>query len=286
MPLQAPFIAVPWSHRQHRLRCNTGESTRRTKKLPSIGDISVAFGNSSCAGVQCYANGPNMVEYVDYAWSEWSSWSTPCSAACGGGTQFRTRVVTQPSAHQSCAGNLVETRLCNTAACPADIVKYDCKMSQWSDWGACTQICGSGLQLRSRSVVTAAALGGMVCPAQYETRPCGTAACPATAKQCCAQSICAASPAWIVIEFPSSLGDVPQLSVTANAPMLSTDLYQDTVTEGAVSTRHEVQRLFSRLLLAPSLQFNGATTRAINYNASKGRGDGTDSSSDRPLSYS
>ena len=49
--------------------------------------------------------------------SAWSDWSM-CSKTCGGGTQTRTRMVTQPPMNGGTAcPALSETRACNTQAC-------------------------------------------------------------------------------------------------------------------------------------------------------------------------
>lgn len=56
-------------------------------------------------------------EDIDCAVSSWSSWGS-CSAACGTGTQSRTRTVTtQPSGNGASCPGLTDTRSCNTHAC-------------------------------------------------------------------------------------------------------------------------------------------------------------------------
>jgi hypothetical protein len=60
--------------------------------------------------------------------------------------------------------------------------KVDCKVSSWSDWGACTKTCGGGTQTRTRTVTENAAYGGAECPALTETQACNTQACPADCK--------------------------------------------------------------------------------------------------------
>lgn len=58
---------------------------------------------------------------VDCIVSEWSEWSD-CSAACGGGTQTRTRtVVTPPSGGGVACPELEESRSCNEDPCTTNI---------------------------------------------------------------------------------------------------------------------------------------------------------------------
>jgi hypothetical protein len=66
---------------------------------------------------------------------------------------------------------------CNTAPCPVD-----CKVSEWTAWTVCSRSCstkggGEGLQERTRTVVRAAAHGGVVCPALKLVKPCGLVPC-------------------------------------------------------------------------------------------------------------
>ena len=57
-----------------------------------------------------------MIGRVDGGWAQWSDWS-PCSVACGGGTQTQTRTCSDPApanGGQQCEGEDVKTRECNT----------------------------------------------------------------------------------------------------------------------------------------------------------------------------
>ena len=40
----------------------------------------------------------------------------------------------------------------------------DCELSEWSDWSECSVTCGSGMQVRVRSILTEPADGGRKCP--------------------------------------------------------------------------------------------------------------------------
>jgi Spondin-like TSP1 domain/Thrombospondin type 1 domain len=106
----------------------------------------------------------------------WSDWST-CSATCGPGTQTRSRSVVKEAASggRACPspGELTETRPCTERAC------NDCKVSEWTDWSACTKACGGGgSQTRTRTITAQAEKGGAACPTQLtEERECGKAPC-------------------------------------------------------------------------------------------------------------
>ena len=51
--------------------------------------------------------------------SKWDDWS-PCTATCGGGTQWRAKVITQNATHggRECEEPFNETQNCNMQSCP------------------------------------------------------------------------------------------------------------------------------------------------------------------------
>lgn len=51
----------------------------------------------------------------------------------------------------------------------------DCRVSDWSPWGACSRSCGIGEMQRRREVLKHARRGGKVCPPLLETKWCGSA---------------------------------------------------------------------------------------------------------------
>lgn len=113
---------------------------------------------------------------VDCALGEWSGWST-CSAGCGGGVKERSRIIEQQPAHggEQC-GATSEAQSCNQQAC-----NEPCKLGEWTHWGACSQMCDTGVKQRNRPV-SVAAVGSGECPSltdpertEYEecnTQPC------------------------------------------------------------------------------------------------------------------
>ena len=107
----------------------------------------------------------------------WSGFGT-CTKSCGGGTESQTYSVTTAAANGGTAcpatHGQVETRTCNTQACPVNCV------GSWSGFGACSKSCGTGTQSQTYIVTTAAANGGSACPAthgQVNTQTCNTQAC-------------------------------------------------------------------------------------------------------------
>ena len=67
----------------------------------------------------------------------------------------------------------VETRACNTHACP-----QDCVVGIFGVYTTCTQSCGGGTQSHTRNVTQPVLHGGVACPHNAETRACNTHACP------------------------------------------------------------------------------------------------------------
>ena len=114
---------------------------------------------------------------VDCKLSDWSNWSG-CSKTCGGGTQTRTRSITQQAQNggAACNGPTQEQQSCNTTACP---VPADCKLSGWSAWSGCSKLCDSGIQTRTRSITQQAQNGGTACSngLLQEQQSCNTVTC-------------------------------------------------------------------------------------------------------------
>ncbi len=109
---------------------------------------------------------------VDCKVSDWEPWGT-CSATCGDGLKERKRnIITQPQHGGQACPVLKEVKICNEKPCPVD-----CKVSEWSNWGECSQLCRGGTQKRIRRIEIQPQNGGQVCPELTETRTCNTQAC-------------------------------------------------------------------------------------------------------------
>ena len=85
-----------------------------------------------------------------------------CSAACGGGTQSRSYVVSVPAANGgTCPGDgTSETQACNTDSCLPPSGPVDC-VGGWGAFSQCSHPCApAGLQQRTFNVATPVANGG------------------------------------------------------------------------------------------------------------------------------
>ncbi|XP_066247328.1 semaphorin 5c [Euwallacea similis] len=71
-------------------------------------------------------------------WGPWSSWSE-CSATCGGGTQYKSRICFRGN----CLGPDTQTRDCNKHTCEDS---WGC----WTEWSPCNVSCGWGVKTRYR----------------------------------------------------------------------------------------------------------------------------------------
>jgi hypothetical protein len=76
-------------------------------------------------------------------------------------------VVTEPEGGGAECPPMLEKEACNPQACP-----IDCVTAEWSPWSACTKDCGSGMQTRTKEVVTEAENGGEPCGENTEPRDC------------------------------------------------------------------------------------------------------------------
>lgn len=103
----------------------------------------------------------------------WSAWSACSEVQCGKwGSRHRTRTMQVPA-------------LCGGTSCPSlqevepcqGTLRVDCKLSSWSTWSLCTQVCG-GSQTSTRYVVTNEQCGGTPCNTTLSKRqPCNITRC-------------------------------------------------------------------------------------------------------------
>jgi uncharacterized protein YegL len=100
-----------------------------------------------------------------------------CSSACDqemkGGNLMMTREVIQNNNDLGtlCPANEYAMR-CNQIKCPVN-----CKMSKWSAFSKCSKECESGVQSRTRFIITEPKNGGESCDVNAESRPCNTGSC-------------------------------------------------------------------------------------------------------------
>jgi len=135
--------------------------------------------NRSCNVKPCPVDGQ-----MD-AWEEWSQ----CSRACGGGTRTRHRSVLRQAAYGGTpTAETMQEQLCNAEACD-----QDCGLADWSAWGECSKMCGTGHETRVRQVLHPP-LGEGTCPDETDakrtgTRPCNTQACQTAPPLQCSSSL-------------------------------------------------------------------------------------------------
>lgn len=89
-----------------------------------------------------------------------------CSKSCGHGSKTRTRAIrSHPTYGGARCPAVYDTSYCYKGPCA-----IDCQVSEWSDWGQCSQPCGHGYRVATRTVTRQAALGGEDCPVleQYD----------------------------------------------------------------------------------------------------------------------
>lgn len=114
---------------------------------------------------------------VDGSWGNWSPW-LDCSVTCSIGFQTRSRECTDPMPENGglpCEGLNIEKLICQLKPCPVDG-----GLTIWSDWSTCSESCGIGTRIRSRSCTNPIPqYNGRNCIAAYkETNECLIKLCP------------------------------------------------------------------------------------------------------------
>ncbi len=100
--------------------------------------------------------------------TSYGSWGS-CSKACGGGTQSRSETVKDNKTSKVCSTS-TGTQSCNTQTCCSSTVDY-----QWDAWGACSKICGGGVQYRT--VHKKSNYDGSYCGSYTQSQSCNTGSC-------------------------------------------------------------------------------------------------------------
>lgn len=114
---------------------------------------------------------------VDGSWSNWSPW-LDCSVTCSVGYQTRSRECTDPMPENGgllCEGSPRENSICKLEPCP-----IDGGLTIWSAWSVCSESCGIGTRIRSRSCTNPTPLyNGRNCIGAYtESNECMIKLCP------------------------------------------------------------------------------------------------------------
>ena len=140
--------------------------------------IRVVVQEAASKGSQC----PSLAETVpcntdacpaDCKVSGWSAW-TKCTSACGGGRKSRTRtVLAAPDAYGVQCPPRSAVQNCNSHACAVD-----CKMSSWTQWGACSKSCGVSYKFQQHQIERMSEYGGKRCGSLIASKKCAVPACP------------------------------------------------------------------------------------------------------------
>ena len=130
--------------------CGGGQKTRdRSIEVAPRGDGSLCAPESMAEIAECNAHSCDDNACIDGKWGAWSSWG-PCSASCGGGLRWKTRMVTQEA--NECGrvpeGLNKQFESCNLDSCQSDV---DCEFADWGNWGDCSCCCG-GIKRRYRTI--------------------------------------------------------------------------------------------------------------------------------------
>jgi len=71
-----------------------------------------------------------------------------------------------------CPSTMYMDQKCNTFLCP-----YDCQLTEWSEWGACSAECDSGVQTQTRQMIKPPRNGGAGCGETSKSQECNTNPC-------------------------------------------------------------------------------------------------------------
>jgi hypothetical protein len=145
-------------------RCLWGPNFRRNP--------SYAYSYASCGASLAGWPTPTVAEPCPV--SEWSEWS-PCSSNCGAGTQTRVRLSLPPSLRQTLSACASTTFIQSQACTVTPACANTCVFSAWTNWGACSDSCGGGTRIQTRSRVsggTVATCGPLLRMEVCNTQPC------------------------------------------------------------------------------------------------------------------
>merc|ERR1719433_1060051 len=134
-------------------------------------------------------------KFSDCDFSDWASKTGQCIAEngaailcddtcprndpykCGGSETMKRDVVVLPDDYGMKCPDLEREKKCGQRKCPVD-----CLMSEWSGFSKCTKDCESGVQAKTRDVITKPKNGGKGCDSVQEERSCNTGSCDRNCK--------------------------------------------------------------------------------------------------------
>lgn len=158
--------------------CAAESPTRKTCHCRSAADCPAP--SNHCLAASCAASGAcGVIEAVVCTAFDRCHVAGVCDPATG--------VCSNPAAHDgaicddhdACTIN----DACQAGVCAGTPAPVDCVVSGWSDWSACSRLCGAGTQTRTRTIVTPASCGGIACPTLTDSQSCSGACLACTTTQ-------------------------------------------------------------------------------------------------------
>ncbi|XP_071787811.1 semaphorin-5B-like isoform X3 [Asterias amurensis] len=152
------------------------------QSLLRIGRMKVEYQSCPYLSKTCWPTGGEEQEVEQLnrligsfgGWTVWSPW-LPCSVTCGsGGTQQRHRSCFPGNAQ--CSGDSYQQRTCSGfSECPV-VGGWSC----WSEWTDCSETCGEGTRIRTRTCNNPTpAHGGSGCiGSSIDSQTCSISECP------------------------------------------------------------------------------------------------------------
>jgi hypothetical protein len=139
----------------------------------SCGDKGSNHAAAKCRTVFMVDTPPPPTPSVDDCkYSEWGAFGE-CSATCGPNqVRRRTRTLVSKGTDSGVCDDTTEKEDCYLDACPVH-----CEVSEYGNWGSCTEACGGGVSHRERHVKVWPNKEGRRCPRLRDGRNCNTHGC-------------------------------------------------------------------------------------------------------------
>jgi hypothetical protein len=96
----------------------------------------------------------------------------------------------------------------------------NCKVSEWSAWSECSEVCADGIQTRTRSILRNPVGDGLACPALEESRECNTCN-PCKGVTCQNDGVCVRGTCMCVGGWRGAFCDAPSVSNTRHVVVAS-----------------------------------------------------------------
>jgi hypothetical protein len=186
------------------MSCGAGTQTRLRDITRAAVSSGTACDNASLSQDRNCNDGACPTDCEVSAWSDYGD----CSVTCGKGTRAKTRsMTTAASTDGAVCPSLEVVQYCNEQSC-----EQDCEYSAWSTPGTCSNSCGAGVAVMTRTITKVNQHGG-ACAALEQTVQCspsgsaGTFDVNCVAGTDCGTVFSAACPVDCVIDYTQDWGD-------------------------------------------------------------------------------